>query len=97
MPSIHVEALIDAAPDKVWEVVGDWENGPVRMAPGFVVSSVVDGDARVVTFANGAVARERFVTRDEGRRRLVGTSSADPRCTTTASCRCTTPPPARPA
>jgi uncharacterized membrane protein len=71
MPSIHVEAVIDAAPDKVWDVIGDWEQGPVRMAPGFVVSSIVDGDARVVTFANGAVARERFVTRDEGRKRLV--------------------------
>ena len=71
MPSIHVEAVIDAAPDQVWAVVGDWEKGPERMAPGFVVSSVLDGDARVVTFANGAVARERFVTRDEGRRRLV--------------------------
>jgi len=71
MPSIHVEAMIDAAPDKVWEIIGDWEHGPVRMAPGFVVSSVLDGDARVVTFANGAVARERFVDRDETRRRLV--------------------------
>lgn len=71
MPSIHLETMIDAAPDKVWEVVGDWEHGPVRMAPGFVTSSVLDGDARVVTFANGAVARERFVTRDEARRRLV--------------------------
>lgn len=71
MPSIHVEAMIDAAPDKVWEVIGDWEHGPVRMAPGFVASSVLDGDARIVTFANGAVVRERFVDRDEARRRLV--------------------------
>lgn len=71
MPSIHLEAVIDAAPDKVWEVIGDWEQGPVRMAPGFVVSSVVDGDARIVTFGNGAVARERFVSRDDGRKRLV--------------------------
>lgn len=71
MPSIHVESLIDAAPDKVWDVVGDWEHGPVRMAPGFVTACVLDGDARVVTFANGAVARERFVDRDEARRRLV--------------------------
>jgi len=41
------------------------------MAPGFVTASVLDGDARVVTFANGAVARERFVSREEDRRRLV--------------------------
>lgn len=71
MPSIHLEAVIDAAPDKVWEVIGDWEHGPARMAPGFVTASVLDGDARVVTFANGAVARERFVSREEDRKRLV--------------------------
>jgi len=78
MPSIHTEALIDAAPDKVWEVIGDWESGPVRMAPGFVTGSVVDGDARVVTFANGAVARERFVSREEDRRRLVWNIVGEP-------------------
>lgn len=71
MPSIHVEAVIDAAPDQVWAVIGDWEKGPLRMAPGFVTDCVVDGDARVVTFANGMTARERFVDRDEARRRLA--------------------------
>jgi len=71
MPSIHVEAEFDRAPEALWDVIGDWEKGPVRMAPGFVTESVLDGDARVVTFANGVVARERFVDRDDQRRRLV--------------------------
>jgi hypothetical protein len=42
-----------------------------RLAPGFVLDSKLDGDARIVTFANGAVARELLVDCDETRRRLV--------------------------
>lgn len=42
-----------------------------RLAPGFVIDSRLDGDARIVTFANGTVARERLVDCDEARRRLV--------------------------
>jgi hypothetical protein len=50
-----------------------------RLVPGFVVASRVEGDAdehvvasdRVITFASGAVARERLVSVDEERRRLV--------------------------
>ena len=39
--------------------------------PGFVLDSRLDGDARIVTFANGMVARELLVDCDETRRRLV--------------------------
>ena len=78
MPSIHLEIELDRAPDEVWEVIGDWEKGPVRMAPGFVTDSRVDGDARVVTFVNGVTARERFVDRDERRRRLVWNIVGEP-------------------
>jgi hypothetical protein len=39
--------------------------------PGFVTDTKLDGDARIVTFANGSVARERLVTCDHDRRRLV--------------------------
>jgi hypothetical protein len=42
-----------------------------RLAPGFVVDARLDGDARIVTFANGNVARERLVDCDAARRRLV--------------------------
>jgi hypothetical protein len=31
-----------------------------RLAPGFVVDAKMDGDARIVTFANGNIARERL-------------------------------------
>ena len=42
-----------------------------RLAPGFVVDCRLDGDARVVTFANGLVARELIVDIDDAARRLV--------------------------
>ncbi len=52
-------------------MIGDWEAGPVRMAPGFVVSSEPEGDVRVVTFADGFVARERLVSRHEADCRIA--------------------------
>jgi hypothetical protein len=42
-----------------------------RVAPGFVTDSVATGGDRLVTFANGARARERLVSCDPDRRRLV--------------------------
>ena len=42
-----------------------------RLAPGFVLDARLDGDARIVTFANGTVARELLVDCDDARRRLV--------------------------
>ncbi|MGV0812667.1 SRPBCC family protein [Mycolicibacterium boenickei] len=71
MASIHVEFDIEADSARVWQVIGDWAAGPVRMAPGFVVSAETDGDVRVVTFADGFVARERLVSRDEPTRRIA--------------------------
>jgi len=42
-----------------------------RLAPGFVLDARLDGEARIVTFANGTVARELLVDCDDARRRLV--------------------------
>ena len=39
--------------------------------PGFVVDTQLEGDARIVTFGNGTVARELLVDCDDARRRLV--------------------------
>ena len=71
MASIHTEFLINADAALVWRVIGDWADGPVAMAPGYVVSSHAEGDVRVVTFANGTVARERLVARDDDARRIA--------------------------
>jgi carbon monoxide dehydrogenase subunit G len=70
MASLHRDIPIDASPDHVWAAVRDF--GAVhRLAPGFVREARLEGDARIVSFANGTVARELLVDCDEARRRLV--------------------------
>jgi hypothetical protein len=71
MASIHKDIPIDAHPDDVWDAVRDFGAVHTRLAPGFVTDARIDGDARIVTFANGNVARELLVDCDETRRRLV--------------------------
>jgi hypothetical protein len=72
MASIRIEFDIEADAAQVWEVIGDWTDGPARMAPGYVMSSrAAADDVRVVTFADGFVARERLFTRDDKARRIV--------------------------
>jgi hypothetical protein len=69
--SIRKEILIDAPPDDVWAVLRDFGAVHERLAPGFVVDTRLDEDVRVVTFFNGAVARELLVDIDDAARRLV--------------------------
>lgn len=71
MASIHKEIPIDAEPEQVWAAVRDFGAVHRRLAPGFVLDARLDGDARIVTFANGTVARELLVDCDDARRRLV--------------------------
>lgn len=71
MASIHKDIPLDAHPDDVWAAVRDFGAVHTRLAPGFVIDARLDGDARIVTFANGNVAREILVDCDEARRRLV--------------------------
>jgi len=71
MASIHKDILIDAHPDDVWAAVRDFGAVHQRLAPGFVIDARIEGDARIVTFHNGTVARELKVDCDETRRRLV--------------------------
>ena len=71
MASIHKEISLVASPASVWDVVRDIGAVHTRFAPGFVVDTVMDGDDRIVTFANGFVAREVIVDVDQRRRRLA--------------------------
>ena len=70
MASLHRDIPINARLDHVWAAVRDF-GAVARLAPGFVIDARLDGDARIVTFANGNVAREVLVDCDEARRRLV--------------------------
>jgi len=71
MASIHKEIPIDASPADVWAAVRDFASPHTRLVPGFVLDARLDGDARIVTFANGTTARELLVDCDDARRRLV--------------------------
>jgi hypothetical protein len=69
--SIYREVVIEAAPDDVWAAVRDVGAPHTRLAPGFLVDTRLEDGARVVTFANGLVARELIVDVDDEARRLV--------------------------
>ena len=71
MASIHKDIPIDAPAHDVWDAVRDFGALHTRLVPGFVLDTKLDGDARIVTFANGTVARELLVDCDDARRRLV--------------------------
>lgn len=76
MTSVIEEVTIAAAPDDVWAALRDFGALHTRLAAGFVVDSRLDGDdgrTRIVTFANGATARETLVGLDEASRRLCYT------------------------
>jgi hypothetical protein len=71
MASIRKVILIEAAPADVWAAARDFGAVHERLAKGFVVEARLDGEARIVTFANGLTARESIVDIDDGARRLV--------------------------
>jgi hypothetical protein len=71
MASIHKDVPLDARPEDVWAAVRDYGAVHRRVAPGFVTDCKLDGDSRIVTFANGNVTQERLVTMDDTRMRLV--------------------------
>ena len=73
MASIRKEMLVDARPETIWDAVRDVGALHTRLVPGFVVGCRLEegAGARVVTFANGLVARELIVDIDDAARRLV--------------------------
>ena len=72
MASVVREIIIDAPPEKVWSAVGDFADGPVQTSPGLIVDCRLEQpDVRAMTFADGTVARERLIARDEQTRRIV--------------------------
>ena len=71
MASIRRTVLIDASAEQVWDALRDFDNVHKRVVPGFVTGLRLEEGARIVTFANGSVARELLVDSDDGERRLV--------------------------
>ena len=70
MASVRREILIDVRPDAVWAAIRDY--GAVHhLVPGFLTDCHTEGDARIVTFHDGRIARELLVDIDDDVRRLV--------------------------
>lgn len=60
MASVIKEIDISVGTDTLWDAVRDFREAPLRIAPGLVIDSRLEGaDMRVVAFADGLVARER--------------------------------------
>ena len=71
MASIRREVVINTSADALWDALRDVGALHTRLVPGFVTDCRMDGDARVVTFYNGIVAREVIVDINDTDRRLV--------------------------
>ena len=71
MASVHKDIPIAAPAHEVWDALRDFGALHTRLVPGFVRDTKLDGEARIVSFANGTVARELLVDCDDERRRLV--------------------------
>ncbi|MBZ4419556.1 SRPBCC family protein [Myxococcus sp. RHSTA-1-4] len=78
MASIRREIHIDARPEDVWAAVRDVGAVHQRLVPGVLTDARLDGDARVVTFANGTVVRELIVDVDDQARRFAYAAAGEP-------------------
>ncbi|UPT61611.1 MAG: SRPBCC family protein [Hyphomonadaceae bacterium JAD_PAG50586_4] len=82
MATIRKEISIARPAGEVWSAFSDFGAVHTRLAPGFVVNTVLEEPRlRVVTFANGASARETLVSLEEGPRRLVYAIAPGPKYT----------------
>jgi carbon monoxide dehydrogenase subunit G len=71
MASVHREIVVRRPAAAVWDALADVGALHTRLAPGFVTDCRLEDGARVVTFANGVVARELIVDVDPARRRVA--------------------------
>ena len=65
MASIQKEIVVRRSREFVWDAIRDVGAIHERLVPGFVVDCKLDGDSRIVTFANGMVMRELIVDVDD--------------------------------
>jgi hypothetical protein len=78
MASILRELTVPAHPDRVWDAVRDVGHAHERLFPGVLTDVQLDGDVRVVTFADGRVVREPIVAIDDHHRRVAWTVAGGP-------------------
>ena len=71
MASIRKRISVTCAPAAAWDAIRDVGALHTRLVPGFVVDTKIDGEARIVTFANGMVVREPIISVDDAEMRLA--------------------------
>lgn len=71
MASIYREIVIEAEPARVRDAIRDVGAVHTRLAPSFIVDVRMEGDVRVVTFADGRVVPERIIGIDDTKRRMA--------------------------
>lgn len=78
MGTAYLEFTLPIDADAAWTKISDF-GGAHRLAPGFIADCSLDeSGARLVRFANGMEARERLVSSDPARRRIVYTAIGGP-------------------
>ena len=78
MASIHREVQVAAAAEHVWDAMRDVGRIHERLVPGFVTQCRLEGDTRVVTFADGMSVREQIISVDDARRRVAWSAQGAP-------------------
>ena len=78
MASIQKEIEIERNREFVWDAIRDVGAIHKRLVPGFVVDCKLEGDTRIVTFANGMVVRELIVDVDDKTRRHSWAALGEP-------------------
>jgi len=71
MASVHREIVVERPLADCWDALADVGALHTRLVRGFVTDCRLEPGARVVTFANGLVARELIVSVDPERRRVA--------------------------
>jgi hypothetical protein len=78
MATIHREIGIDRGKGFVWDAIRDVGAIHRRLVPGFVIDCKLEGDSRIVTFANGMVIRELIVDVDDKTCRHAWSARGEP-------------------
>ena len=78
MATICKEAEITRNAGFVWDAIRDVGAIHRRLVPGFVVDCKLEGDSRLITFANGMAVREIIVAVDDKTRRHAWSARGEP-------------------
>src|SRR6187397_3032740 len=78
MATVHRETKIARSKRFVWDAIRDVGAIHRRLVPGFVVDCKLDGDSRIVTFANGMLVREIIVAVDDETCRHAWSARGEP-------------------